>query len=109
MTSRQMKRTLWDDLFDLGIGAAATVGLIAIFNALSNTNQHSQLQDLRTETQTGFVLLRQENAELRNRVAILERESARLRPFADFLESKQKEAEQEKRILLPKPKLHLWR
>lgn len=104
-----MKRTLWDDMFDLGVGVAATVGLIALFNALSNTNQHPQLQDLRSETQTGFVLLKQENAELRKRIATLEHESARLRPFADFLESKMTEAEQEKRTLLPKPKLHLWR
>jgi hypothetical protein len=110
-----MRRTFWDDLVDLGIGVAAVVGVVAIANALSNPRKTQTqprqyaIADLRVETQAGFNMYDGQLEQLRNRIAVLEKENARLRPFADFLESKQKEVEQQKRLPIPKPKLHLWR
>jgi cell shape-determining protein MreC len=109
-----MKRTFWDDLLDLGIGVAALAGVVAIAKTLSNHQQgitsprQYTLADLRAETQAGFNLHNSEIQQLRNRVQSLEKENARLRPFADFLDEKRKEAEQSN-VQTPKPKLHLWR
>ena len=110
-----MKRTIWDDLVEIGIGVAAFVGVMTIANALSNPQsaspQHRQytVGDLRAETKAGFGLVNNEVQQLRDRVSVLERENARLRPFADFIESRQREMEKQNKLPLPKPKPHLWR
>ncbi len=111
-----MGRTIWDDLIDMAIGGFAVVGALSVLNALSKpqpmTNPQPRpytLADLRAETQAGFELVDSEVQQLRDRVAVLEKENSRLRPFADFLESKQKEREQQNKIPIQKPKPHLWR
>ncbi len=108
-----MARTIWDDIVDLTVGTLAVVGAITIIRSLSNHQSRTNPQprpytvtDLRAETQAGFSLVDAKMEQLRNRVTALEKENARLRPFADFLENKEKETSV---VTPPKPKLHLWR
>ena len=110
-----MSRTFRDDIVEAAVGGLAVIGALSIISAIANSRsvgnsqaKHYTLSDLRSETHAGFSLANNEIERLKNRVTLLERENARLRPFADFLEKKEKETDGTK-IPIPKPKNHLWR